>query len=75
MDAPPKGALLLVRFAAAGLLALSGLETGLSVARDIAHHRSVSCLPLALPAILFALAVAILIKSNAIAEWISSWLD
>jgi hypothetical protein len=75
MDAPPRGALMLVRFAAVGLVGLSVLEVGLYVARCLARHQPIQllhglflCLPLILGIVVF-------IRARAIAEWIENKFD
>ena len=75
MDASHRGALLLVRFSAACLMALSAVELALSWAEYRFRQEPVN-LPLAgLWGILFAAGVVILIKAKAMANWISDKLE
>jgi hypothetical protein len=75
MDAPLRGALVLVRFAAAGLVGLSLLEVGLYVADCLAHHQPVQGLHALLLFLPFVLGIVGFIRARAIAEWIENRFD
>ncbi|MGA2178831.1 MAG: hypothetical protein ABSH15_04535 [Verrucomicrobiota bacterium] len=75
MDAPPRGALMLVRFTAAGLIGLGLLELGLYGGECYVHHQSVQVLHGVLLFILIVLGIIIFARARAIAEWISDTFD
>jgi len=75
MEAPQRGALMLVRFVAAALIGWAVIELSLYVV--ICRHKGVpvevlQCVIKAIPLILGAV---ILVKDQAIAEWVSEKLD
>jgi hypothetical protein len=72
MDAPQRGALMLVRFVAVAVIGLSLLEMGLYVAGNLVHHLAVGMVPCALLTVSLALGIAILAKAKAVAEWLSN---
>ncbi|MGH7951422.1 MAG: hypothetical protein ACREFE_05830 [Limisphaerales bacterium] len=75
MDAPQRGALMLVRFIAAALIGLSVLELALDFVASSVHREPVQIFSCLLKSIPLALGVVLLIKSKAIAAWISNKLD
>jgi apolipoprotein N-acyltransferase len=75
MDAPQRGALMLVRFIAVALIGLGVIELSLSWLESSAHHASMRIFDFVLPVILFVLGAAVLIKAGSLAEWISNKLD
>jgi hypothetical protein len=75
MDAPQRGALMLVRFTAVGLIGLSVLELGLYGGECFVHHQPVQILHGMLLFIPFVLGVVIFARARAIAEWISNKFD
>ena len=75
MDAPHRGALMLVRFTAVALIGLGVVELSLSWIASSTHHTSLRAGDFVLPAILLAAGVAALIKADVLAEWISNKLD
>ena len=75
MDAPDRGAMMLVRFIAVSLICVTLVE--LALYWVIAQHNHVPfgifpCILKSIPAIV---GVVMLIKAKAIAEWISNKLD
>ena len=77
MDAPERGALMLVRLIGVLFVVASILELGLYWAKcSIPKHPvPVEAIPCALKLIPAAMGLVILIKAKAIAEWISNTLD
>jgi hypothetical protein len=75
MDAPPRGALMLVRFTAAGLIGLGALELGLYGGECLVHHQPVQVLHGVLLFIPFVLGGVIFARARAVAEWISNKFD
>jgi hypothetical protein len=75
MDAPPRGALMLVRFTAAGLIVLGALELGLYGGECFVHHQPVQGLHGVLLFIPFVLGIVIFARARAVAEWISNKFD
>ncbi len=75
MDAPQRGALMLVRFIAIGLVGLSVLELGLYGGECYVHHQPVQILHAVFLFIPFVLGVVIFARARAIAEWISNEFD
>jgi hypothetical protein len=75
MDAPSRGALMFVRFTAAGLVGLSVLQLGLYVAECLAHQQPIQALHGLLLFLPFVLGVVVLIRSRAIAEWLANKFD
>ena len=75
MHSPERGALLLVRFIAIGLIAWALAELALYVA--VCHHKAVpvEILPCIVKSLPFLAGAVMLIKARAIAEWISDTLD
>ena len=75
MDAPLRGALMLVRFIAVALIGLGVVELSLAWLENSAHHTPLRIFDVILPAIMLALGVAGLIKAGSLAKWISDKLD
>jgi len=75
MDAPLRGALMLVRFIAVALIGLGVVELSLGWLESSAHHAPLRIFDVILPAIMLALGVAGLIKAGSLAKWISDKLD
>jgi hypothetical protein len=75
MDAPDRGALMLVRFIALSLIGIAIVDISLYWVVCSSHHEPVQilpCLTKSLPAIA---GLVILIKAKALAEWISNKMD
>ena len=75
MDSPERGALMLVRIFGVGLMGWTLAELALYVA--LCHHKNepveiISCVMKSLP---FLAGIVVLIKSRALAEWLSDTLD
>ena len=75
MDAPDRGALMLVRFIAVALMGVSVVELALYWVVSSSHHTPMETFPCVLKSIPAALGLVILIKAKAVAEWISNKLD
>jgi hypothetical protein len=75
MDAPQRGALMLVYLIAAAIVSLSLLELGLYGGECYVHHQPVRVFHAALLFIPFVVGVIIIARARAIAEWISNKLD
>jgi hypothetical protein len=75
MDAPHRGALMLVRFIAVALIGLGVIELSLSWVESYERHTSMKTFDFVLPAMLVVLGVVGLVKADSLAEWISNKLD
>jgi hypothetical protein len=75
MDAPDRGALMLVRFTGVSLICVTLVELTLYWVIAQHNHTPVSILTCILKSIPAAVGVVMLIKAKAIAEWISNKLD
>jgi len=75
MDAPQRGALMLVRFVAVAIIGMSLLVQGLYVAGNLARHIAIGKVHCALLTIPPVLGIVMLAKSRAVAEWLSEKLD
>ena len=75
MDAPERGALMLVRFVAAALIGWTFVD--LALYWVIAQHdrTAMETLPCILKSIPAVIGIVILIKARPLAEWISNKLD
>jgi hypothetical protein len=75
MDSPERGALMLVRILAAGLMGWALAELALYWA--LCQHKNVSMemIPCAVKSLPLVAGTAMLVKSRALAEWISNLLD
>jgi hypothetical protein len=75
MDAPERGALMLVHFIAIGLIGLSVLELGLYGGECHVHHQPIQIVHAVLLFIPFVLGIVVFARARAIAEWISNTFD
>jgi succinate-acetate transporter protein len=75
MDAPERGALMLVRFIAAALIGWTIVELVLYWAVCDHNHTAMQALPCILKLVPLLLGITVLIKAKALAEWISNILD
>ena len=75
MDAPERGALMLVRFIAAALIGWTIVELVLYWAVCDHNHTAMQALPCILKLVPLLLGIMVLIKAKALAEWISNILD
>ena len=75
MDAPERGALMLVRFIAAALIGWTIVELVLYWAVSDHNHTAMQALPCILKSVPLLLGITVLIKAKALAEWISNILD
>ena len=75
MDAPPRGALMLVYFAAAALVSISLLEFGLYLVECHNRQIPVGMLHVSFLTLLFVLGVAAMVRARAIARWVDNKLD
>jgi hypothetical protein len=75
MDAPQRGALMLVHFTAIGLVGLSVLELGLYGGECFVHHQPVQFFHASLLFIPLVLGIVVLARARAVAEWISNRFD
>jgi hypothetical protein len=75
MDAPDRGALMLVRFIAASLIGCAAVELALYWVICQHDHAPMKIFPCVMKSIPAVLGVIVLIKAKAIAEWISNKLD
>jgi hypothetical protein len=75
MDAPERGALMLVRFIAVSLIGISVIEIALYWVVSSVHHAPMQTFPCILKSIPAVAGIAILIKAKAFANWLSDLLD
>jgi hypothetical protein len=75
MDAPHRGALMLVRVVAAALIGWSILELSFYWVVSDVHQTPVQIFPCVLKSIPFLFGVIFLIKSKALADWISDRME
>ena len=75
MDAPERGALMLVRFIAATLIGWAVVDVALYWFLCQHNHVPMKIFPCILKSIPALLGIVVLIKARAIAEWISNKLD
>jgi protein-S-isoprenylcysteine O-methyltransferase Ste14 len=75
MDAPHRGALMLVRFIAVALIGLSVIILSLSWVQSSMHHLPMRVIDFVLPSVLLVLGMVFLIKADALATWIANKLD
>jgi heme/copper-type cytochrome/quinol oxidase subunit 1 len=75
MDAPHRGALMLVRFVAVALIGLGVIVLSLSWIQSSMRHTPIRAVDFVLPAVLCVLGTVFLIKANALATWISNKMD
>ena len=75
MDAPERGALMLVRFIAAALIGWAIVDIALYVAVSQHNHQPVRMTACLVKSISALLGFVILIKARAISAWISNLFD
>jgi hypothetical protein len=75
MDAPDRGALMLVRFIAVSLIGITLVELALNWVIAEHNHTPVEIFPCVLKSIPAIVGAVMLIKAKAIAEWISNKMD
>jgi hypothetical protein len=75
MDAPERGALMLVRFIAAALIAWTIVELALYWVIAQHNHTALEIFPCILKSIPAVTGVVILAKAQTVAKWISNKLD
>jgi hypothetical protein len=75
MDAPERGALMLVRFVAVSLIGVTIVELVLYWVVGSAHHTPLEIFPIILKSIPFLLGVVMLIKSKSLAAWVAEKLE
>jgi hypothetical protein len=75
MDAPDRGALMLVRFTAVALIGWTVVEFALYWVVSQHNHTPMKIFPCMLKSVPAVLGVVALIKSKALAQWISDKLD
>jgi hypothetical protein len=75
MNAPERGALMLVRFVSVAIIGLGVLSEGLYVVDCLAHQRPIDKLHCALNAWPLLAGLILLISSKPVAEWLSNKLD
>ena len=75
MDAPDRGALMLVRFIAVSLMGVTLVNLALYWVVSSAHHAPMLIFPCVLKCIPAVIGLVVLIRARALAEWISDKLD
>jgi hypothetical protein len=75
MDAPERGALMLVRFVAVSLIGWTLVEFALYFAVSQHNHAPMKFFPCVVKSIPALLGIVALIKSKALAQWVSDKLD
>lgn len=75
MEAPERGALMLVRFVAAALVGWTVVDLALYWLVSQHNHTSFSALGCVFKSIPAVLGIGMFIKARALAEWISNKLD
>jgi hypothetical protein len=75
MDAPDRGALMLVRFIAVSLMGIALVNLALYWVVSSTHHEPMETFPCVLKSIPAVIGLVVLIKAKAVAEWISNKLD
>jgi hypothetical protein len=75
MDAPERGALMLVRFVAAALIGWAVVDLALYWLIAQHNHTVLKIFPCIMKSIPCVLGIVILIKARAVAEWVSNKLD
>jgi len=66
---------MLVRFVGIAIIGVSLLMAGLYVADNLVHHVAVGKVHCALLTVPLVLGIAVLVRSRAVAEWLSEKLD
>jgi hypothetical protein len=75
MDAPDRGALMLVRFIAISLLAVTLVDLTLYWVVAQHNHTEMTIFPCVLKSIPAVIGLALLLKARAVAQWISDKMD
>ena len=75
MDAPERGALMLVRFIAVALIGWTIVDLALYCVIAQHNHTGTRTFPCILKSIPAMLGIVMLIKAKAVAEWVSNKLD
>jgi hypothetical protein len=75
MDAPDRGALMLVRFIAISLLAVTLVNLALYWVVAQHNHTEVAIFPCVLKSIPAVIGLVLLVRARAVAEWISDKMD
>jgi hypothetical protein len=75
MEAPERGALMLVRFVAAAMMGWTVVDLALYWVLSQHDHTALGFLPCLLKSIPFVFGVVLLIKAKTVAQWISNLLD
>jgi hypothetical protein len=75
MDAPDRGALMLVRFIGISLLAVTLVNLALYWVDAQNNHTEMTIFPCLLKSIPAVIGVILLVKARAVAEWISDKMD
>jgi hypothetical protein len=75
MDAPERGALMLVRFVAVSLIGITIVELTLYWVVSQHYHTPMKIFPCILKSIPALLGVVCLVKSKVLAQWVSDKLD
>jgi hypothetical protein len=75
MDAPQRGALMLVRFIAVALICWAIVEISLYVAISRHNQAEIKILPCVIKSLSALAGFVMLAKSKSLAEWISNILD
>jgi len=75
MDAPDRGALMLVRFVAVSLICVTLVEIVLYLVIAQHNHTPAGIFPCLLKSIPAVAGLVMLVRAKAIAEWISNKLD
>jgi hypothetical protein len=75
MDAPDRGALMLVRFIAVSLLAVTLVNLALYWVVAQRNHTEVTIFPCVLKSIPAVVGLILLVKARTVAEWISDKMD
>jgi hypothetical protein len=75
MEAPERGALMLVRFTAVALIGWSCVENALYVV--LCHHEKlpIELLPCVIRSLPFLAGLVMLVKSRSLAQWLADKLD
>jgi hypothetical protein len=75
MDAPDRGALMLVRFIGVSLMGVTLVNLALYWVVTQHNHTEMAIFPCVLKSIPAVIGLVVLIKARALAEWISNKLD
>jgi hypothetical protein len=75
MDAPARGALMLVRFIALSLMGWTLVELGLYWVISSSHHTPLKIFPCLLKSIPLVLGVVMLVRAKPLAQWLSDKLE